>query len=44
MRTGVAVETAISGLTNKTVYGTCWIIDRKLDGSEIPAHEEWKIP
>jgi hypothetical protein len=41
---GVVVETAISRLSNKTVYGKCWIIDRQLDGSVIPPHEEWKIP
>ena len=42
--TGMAVETSTSRRANRTAYGKCLILDRTLDGSEIPPRQEWKIP
>lgn len=42
--TGAAFETTSSLREREVVYGSCWIIDQKLDGSEIPPSKDWKIP
>jgi hypothetical protein len=42
-RTGSVVETAVSRLMSKTIYGKCWVVSHELDGAPIPPHEAWKL-